>query len=127
QPLNSAGGYQYFSVNLFSGLEKNPFVADNRSADIFFGCKQNVEIYGNFQLPDDMQFDELPKNIKMIMPDTSIVISRMSQVNEQMLQTRIQIEFRKPLYGAEDYPYLQEFYQRLFEILNQQFVVRKKA
>lgn len=127
QSLNSAGGYQYFSTNLLSGIEQNPFVADNRWADVFFGCKQHFEIYGTFQLPEGLQFDELPKNIKMIMPDTSIVVSRQSQVVEKTLQTKVQIEFKKPVYGAEEYPYLQEFYQRLFEILNEQFVVKKQS
>lgn len=127
QPLNAAGDYQYFSLNMLTGLEKNPFVADKRSADIFFGCNQSMEIYGNFMLPEGFQFDVLPKNIKMIMPDTSIVISRLAQVSESVLQTRILIDVKKPVYGAEEYPYLQEFYQRLFEMLNEQFVVRKKS
>lgn len=126
QALNSAGDYKYFSANLLTGLEKNPFLADHRSADVFFGYKKKVEIYGNFILPEDFQFDELPKNIKMIMPDTSIVFSRLSQVYENALQIRISVEFKKPYYATEVYPDLQTFYQRFFEILNEQFVVRKK-
>jgi hypothetical protein len=127
QTLNAAGDYKYFSINLLTGLEKNPFVADNRAADVFFGYNQNFEISGTFTLPDGFQFDELPKNIKMIMPDTSVVISRLSQVYENMLQTRIQIEFKKPVFTAAEYPDLQEFYHRLFDLLNEQFVVRKKS
>ena len=126
ESLNSAGDYRYFSVNLLTGLEKNPFLADDRSADVFFGNNQHYEIYGTFHLPEGYQFDELPKNMKMIMPDTSISIQRISQVHENMLQTRILIDFKKPVFGAAEYPDLQEFYNRLFEILNEQFVVRKK-
>jgi hypothetical protein len=125
--LNTSGDYKYFSVNLLTGLEKNPFVADQRSADVFFGCNQRFEIYGNFFLPEDYQFDELPKNLRMIMPDTSITVLRQSQVYENSLQTRIQIEFKKPMYSPAEYPDLQAFYQRLFEVLNEQFVVRKKT
>jgi hypothetical protein len=127
ESLNSAGDYKYFSVNLLTGLEKNPFVADNRAADVFFGNNQQYEIYGTFHLPEGYQFDELPKNMKMIMPDTSISILRISQVHENMLQTKIQIEFKKPVFEAAEYPDLQEFYQRLYEMLNEQFVVRKKS
>jgi hypothetical protein len=127
QPLNSAGDYKYFSINLLSGLEKNPFVADNRSADVFFGSNQTFEIYGTYRVPEGYQFDELPKNMKFIMPDTSISILRMSQVVGDMLQTKVQVEFKKPVFSVEEYPALQEFYQRLFEILNEQFVVRKKS
>ena len=127
ETLNSAGDYRHFTVNLLTGLEKNPFVADNRSADVFFGYNQNVEIYGSFTVPEGYQFDELPKNMKMIMPDTSITVSRISQVYDNMLQTKIAIEFKKPMYNTDAYGDLQAFYQRLFELLNEQFVVRKKS
>lgn len=127
QTLNTTGDYKYFSANLLTGLEKNPFVAENRSADVFFGYNQNTLIYGSFSAPEGYEFDELPKNIRMIMPDTSIAISRQSQVNGNMLQTKIQIDFKKPIYGVTEYGDLQAFYQRLFEILNEQFVVRKKT
>ncbi|MGZ5222198.1 MAG: hypothetical protein ACXWC7_19080, partial [Chitinophagaceae bacterium] len=126
QPLNAAGEYQYFSTNILTGLEKNPFIADNRFSDVFFGYNQSFAIYGNFNLPEGYEFDALPKNIKMIMPDTSITISRMSQVAGNVLQTRVQLDFKKPYYPATQYAELQDFYHRLFDILNEQFVVRKK-
>ena len=120
------------STNIFRpiflrGLEKNPFLADSRLSDIFFGYNQSVIIIGNYNIPKDFAFDELPKNIKMRLPDTSIVVSRTSQVVNNSLQTRIQLDFKKPIYPVEQYEELQEFYQRLFEILNEQFVVRRKA
>jgi hypothetical protein len=126
EQLNSTGDYSYFSLNMLTGLEKNPFVADERASDIFFGYNQSFMIIGNFMLPEGYEFDVLPKNIKMIMPDTSIMISRISEANGNTLQTRIQLEFKKPVYEAADYPDLHDFYQGLFDILNEQFVIRKK-
>ncbi|HEX2534973.1 MAG TPA: DUF3857 domain-containing protein [Chitinophagaceae bacterium] len=127
QPLNTAGEYSYFSTNMLTGLEKNPFVSDNRFSDIFFGCGQAYTIIGNFTLPEGYEFDELPKDVRMRLPDTSIVISRISQKVENRLQTSVRLEFKQPVYGADQYGELQEFYQRLFEILNEQYVVRKKV
>lgn len=126
QNLNAAGEYQYFSTNILTGLETNPFVSDNRVTDVFFGTNQSYSIYGFFNLPEGYEFDELPKNIKMIMPDTSITISRVAQVSGNSLQTKITLDFKKPFYPATQYSQLQEFYHRLYEILNEQFVVRKK-
>lgn len=127
QPLAAAGDYKYFSVNMLTGLEKNPFVADNRLSDVFFGYNQKVEIFGTFYLPEGYQLDEMPKNVKMIMPDTSVTITRIAQVHDNLLQTKVEVEFKKPVFNVEEYPDLQEFYKRLFDILNEQFVVRKKA
>jgi hypothetical protein len=107
-------------------LEKNPFVADNRSSDVFFGCRQSYKIVGTFTLPEGYELDALPKNIRMILPDTSVSISRMVQVNGNVLQTLVQLDFKKAVYPADQYAELHEFYQRLFDILNEQFVMRKK-
>jgi Domain of Unknown Function with PDB structure (DUF3857) len=126
QPLNSSGDYTYFSCNILSGLEKNPFIADNRSADVFFGTNQSYMIIGNFLLPEGYELETLPKNIRMIMPDTSISIRRSSQVSENNLMTRIELEFKKPFYPASQYEELHEFYKQLFDMLNEQFVIRKK-
>ncbi|MET0635052.1 MAG: DUF3857 domain-containing protein [Chitinophagaceae bacterium] len=127
QDLNSSGEYQYFSANILSGLEKNPFVADNRFSDIFFGTKQSYTILGNFTLPEGYELDAVPKNVRMIMPDTSISISRMSQVNQNVLMTRIQLDFKKPVFPVDQYMELQEFYIQLQQLLNEQFVIRKKV
>ena len=127
EQLNASGNYQYFSVNLFTGLEENPFVADERISDVFFGILQNHSIIGNIMIPDGYEFDELPKNIKMIMPDTSIIASRASRVIDGMLQFRISLEFKKPFYSANEYEGFKEFYKKLFDLLNEQFVIKKKA
>ena len=127
QSLNSSGDYQHFSTNTLSGLEQNPFVADKRFADIFFGSNQSYTINATITIPDGYELESLPKNIKMIMPDTSIVISRASQVaNENLLLSKIQLDFRKAVFTSEEYPDLQEFYKQLYAILNEQFVIRKK-
>ncbi|HET6768495.1 MAG TPA: DUF3857 domain-containing protein [Chitinophagaceae bacterium] len=127
QQLSSSGDYQHFSVNLFTGLEKNLFVADQRISDVFFGMLQNHNLVGYIDIPEDYQFEELPKNIKMIMPDTSIIITRISQANENRLNMRVTLEFKKPFYTAGEYEGFREFYKKLFELLNEQFVIRKKA
>ena len=126
QALIASGDYRHFSTNILSGLEKNPFVADNRFSDVFFGSNQSYMIIGNFTLPDGYEPEELPKNIKMIMPDTSITISRASQFSNNKLLTRIQLDFKKPVFSAEEYPELQEFYKQLYALLNEQYVIRKK-
>ena len=127
QQLNGSGDYQYFSANLFTGLEKNLFVADQRFSDVFFGFRQHHGFIGNIAIPEGYEFEELPKNIKMIMPDTSIAITRMSAVNNNHLTLRIDLDFKKPFYTTDEYEMFREFYKKLFDLLNEQFVVRKKA
>ena len=127
EQLNASGEYQYFSVNLFTGLEKNPFVADERISDVFFGILQKHSVVANINIPEGYGFEELPKNITMIMPDTSIIIKRISQVSSDRLMLRIDLEFKKPYYSANEYEGFKEFYKKLFDLLNEQFVIKKKT
>jgi len=125
-PVNASGDYEYFPLNLFQGLEKNPFIADQRLTDIDFGYKQTFQVVGKIYIPDGYQFDVLPKNIKMIMPDTSIVFTRMMQADSSSIDLRITLNFEKPVYAAGDYPLFKEFYKKLFATLNEQVVIKKK-
>jgi len=125
QPVNSSGNFSYFNVNIFSGLEKNPFIADTRFSDIFFGAQQLYTIESSYTLPPGYSFDALPKNILMRLPDTSIVFKRFSSIHEKKLSVRIDLEFKKPFYTIEEYDAFHEFYKKLFSLLNEQYVYKK--
>ena len=127
QPVTASGEYQYFSLNMFSGLEKNPFIADTRYSDIFFGTNQQYSIVGTFFIPAGCTFETLPKNLRMIMPDTSISISRQVVSKDNTLSIRINLDFKRPFYSVEEYPDFKEFYKQLFALLSEQIVYRKKV
>lgn len=125
--LSSSGDYRYFNINLFSGLDKNPFVTDERVADIDFGYLQEYTLFGNYTIPQDYVFDELPQNISMIMPDTSIIFTRSLQTDDNLLNVKISVEFKRSFYPATNYPEFKEFYKKLFAKLNEQVVIKKKT
>ncbi len=125
--LNNSGNYSYFNVNLFSDLDKNPFVADDRMADIDFGFLQEYTIFGNYTIPQDYVFEELPANFSMIMPDTSIIFTRNIQADENLLNVRMTVEFKRTFYPVSDYPEFAAFYKKLFTKLNEQIVIKKKT
>jgi len=125
--LSSSGNYKYFTVGFFSDLDKNPFMADERIADIDFGVPQDYTLFGNYTIPEDYVFDALPENISMIMPDTSIVFSRSMQADENSLSVKMSVEFKRTSYPAYYYPEIKEFYKKLFAKLNEQIVIKKKG
>lgn len=126
-PLSSSGDYKYFSLNLFQGLEKNPFIADDRKTDIDLNYPKSYMILGKVDIPEGYQFEELPKNIKMIMPDTSIVMERLIQPGDGFINFRITLNFDHSYYPANIYPAFHEFYKQLFSKLNEQIVIKKKT
>lgn len=125
--LNSSGNYRYFSVNLFSDLETNPFIADKRVSDIDFGVTQEYIIFGNYTIPQDYVFDGLPQNISMTTPANDILFTRTSNADGNLLNVRMTIEFKRSFYAAATYPDFREFYKKLIDKLNEQVVIKKKS
>jgi transglutaminase-like putative cysteine protease len=124
--LNGSGNYRYFTVNMFTGLDKNPFIASERATDIDFGCNQEYVIFGNYNIAPEYSFDELPSNVTIIMPDTSIIFSRSVQQTDNILNIRIAVDFKQPFYSANIYPEFAAFYKKMFALLIEQIVIKKK-
>lgn len=125
QNTSNSGGYNYFSANLFSGLEKNIFIDDQRTSDVLFGAKQLNTISAIFTIPEGYSFDALPKSTRMRLPDTSIVFTRFVSAEDRKLSVRLVLEFKRAFYTTEEYDMFHEFYKKLFTMLNEQFVYKK--
>ncbi len=125
--LNGSGQYLFLSPNLFTGLEKNPFVAEHRFTDVDFGYRQSYMVVGTISIPDGFTFETLPKNMRMIMQDTSIVLERLAQADDGRVSFRIGLEFKRPVYYLDEYDDFREFYKKLFATLNEQIVIKKKS
>lgn len=125
--VNSSGNYSYFSINMFGGFGANPFISEQRVADVFFGTNQLHQIITSIRIPEGYAFEELPKNIRMTLEDNSLSISRMLAVQGNVLSSRITLEFKRPFYSPEEYADLKEFYKKMYSLLDEQVVIKKKS
>ena len=60
-------------------------------------------------------------------PDTRIVFKRVSAVSEKVLSLRITVDFKRPIYEVAEYEVFKEFYKKMFNLLNEQFVIKRKS
>lgn len=125
--LNSSGDYRYFSTNLFSDLDKNYFIAENRSSDVDFGVHQDYNLFGNFTIPAGYVFDGLPENISLATPDRGIIFSRTASADGNLLNIRITVEYKRTFYPLDSYAEFREFHKKMFDKLNEQVVIKKKT
>jgi len=119
------GNYIYFSPNLFTSLRNNPFLSDNRTTVIDFGYNSKYTITGVYKLPAGYKVDALPKNINFVMPDKSVVFQRLVIENEGALTVRYIVDFKRSVFFTKEYPELKQFYKQIFEMLNEQIVLKK--
>ncbi len=125
-PLNNSGEYSYFNTNLFNDIETNPFIEENRNADIDFGFQQEYLVYGNYTIPDGYVYETLPENISMSMPGKGIQYSRFMTASGNTLNLKITVDFKQPFYLASSYADFHEFYKKLMNSLSEQIVIKKK-
>ncbi|WDF55327.1 DUF3857 domain-containing protein [Mucilaginibacter sp. KACC 22063] len=122
---SSDGSYIYFAPNLFTALNNNPFLSENRYTDIQFGYINDVSMNGLYKIPAGYKIDALPKSVNMVMPDKSISFKRYVVEQDGTVMIRYSISYEKSTYFKEDYATLHEFYKKLQEMLNEQIVLKK--
>lgn len=123
--VDSRKDHDSFSVNLFEGLKDNPFITDERKTDINFNYKQSYTIQGEISIPDDYVFG-CPENLKLMMPDSSIVLATYFNVDNSNMNFQITLNFKKTYYDVKAYPQLEEFYKKLYTVLNEKIAIKKK-
>ncbi len=126
--LAIAGDYIYLPLNLFFGFEKNPFISDTRFSNVNFGYKRNINTHASITLPPGFEPDALPRPIKIRTPDNDISFSRALEYDKatHSVTCTFSIEFTKSLYDAEEYSLLQQVYKKMFEVLKEPLVLKKK-
>lgn len=125
-PVSTTGNYKLVNLNLFTGLEKNPFISDNRFSDINFGNRQNTVVFQQFEIPTNYKLEEIPKNILLRMPDKSIVMSRMASLSNNILSVELSVKIERPVFAAYEYPMIQEFYKKMYSYLEEPLVLSIK-
>jgi hypothetical protein len=125
-PPTVSGDYKLVNLNLFSGIAKNPFISDIRFTNIDFGCLQAYTLMETIELPAGLKIENLPRNVRMIMPDTSISLYRMLEVNEKTLVVKYSISTTRSVFTADDYESVKDFYKKMAEIMNEQVVLKKE-
>jgi len=124
-PATPDENYIYFSPNLFTRLKNNPLLSEKRSTDIDFEYRNNYIVTGTFKMPPGYKADVLPKNITMLMPDKSISFKRLVFEQDGSIDVKYVIDFKKSWYSKEDYPEIHEFFKKMYEMLNEQIVLKK--
>jgi Domain of Unknown Function with PDB structure (DUF3857)/Transglutaminase-like superfamily len=124
--VNSSGAYHYIPTNLFTGLIKNPFIDDERRTDVEFRYYQAYYLNVNITLPDGFAFEELPPSTQLAMPNKSIECSRTISVTGNKMALQMTLMFNQWEFSAKDYGFLKEFYKKLFNLLEEPVVVKKR-
>lgn len=107
-------------------LESNPFKMEDRKFPVNFGCPLDKMLTYEIELPQGYVVEELPKPAVVTLPDKSAVFRyNIAQLGNKLTVTS-SMQIKKPMYGAEEYQHLKQFYQLMLAKQNEQVVLAKQ-
>jgi hypothetical protein len=125
-PINASGEYRLLNLNMFSGMQSNPFISDIRFTDVNYGCLQDYEMLELITLPEGWEPEGLPRDTRLITPDTSISCARYITFTNNNLNVLFRIEFNRAVFDSGDYSMLKEFFKKMTNMLNEQVILKQK-
>ena len=118
--------YYFLNPQFLTPQRNNPFIADKRNTDIDLICNQQIIISVNLNLPESFEVDHLPKNIIVRAPDSSFYYKRSYSASSGIIHLTQIFEISRAIFFKEDYAGLKEFFSRMYTLMNEEVVLKKK-
>jgi len=118
--------YIFINPNLFTGFRTNPFLSEKRKSTIDFGNLNLYSIKGLYKCPTGYKTESIPKPVSLSMPDNSISFKRIVSEEDGSILVNYSISFKKAIFTTDEYPGIRDFYKKMFEMLNEQIVLKKE-
>jgi hypothetical protein len=117
--------YIYLNPNIFTSIKTNPFLSENRMTDIDFGYRQGYYINSVYKIPAGFKVDALPKSVTLVMPDKSFSFKRIVMEQDGNIVIGYKLTYNVQEYSKDYYPDFHEFFKKMYELLNEQIVLKK--
>ena len=130
QPADDAteGATLYLSPLTHFSTEQNPFRHGERLFPVDFGSAQDKTLMVTLTLPAGYELAELPKPAIIDLPDNGgRYLYSVAAPVPGTVQLTSRLSLRKPVYAAEEYTHLREFYRLMLEKQAEKLVIKKKA
>jgi hypothetical protein len=125
---NATADLLYLSPLREFGTEQNPFRHDDRLFPVDFGAPQDETTMVTLTLPAGYELAEMPKPTIVDLPEGGgRFICTVTAGAPGVVQLMSRMSLRKPVYAAEEYAQLREFYRLMLEKQNERLIIKKKA
>lgn len=122
----TGNGILYFNPFLTDRYETNPFKSNERLYPVDLGAAIESSYFISVELPEKYKVDELPSNMALSLPQNGgKCLLNVNQVGNKVTLTSI-LSLNKPIYTSEEYHNLKEFFARVVQMQQSQFVFKTK-
>lgn len=115
-----------FNPFIFNQITTNPFKLNSRSYPVDWGMPSEDRFILNMKLPEGYVIENPPQNMTAALPNQGgmFIVAYNELANSFSLSHVTQ--FKKSIYGSEEYPYLKELYNKIILSEKSEMVFKKK-
>lgn len=123
--ITKAGNMLYLKPMLSEGQKQNLLKAKERLYPVDFVYPREETLMATYELPKDYSIMEIPKNTSLTLPEGAGKFTYVTVVKENKLTLTSRVQFHKAVYYADEYPFLQEFFDKIVAKHQEQIVLKK--
>jgi hypothetical protein len=123
--VDASGDMIYIPSVVSSEKETNPFASDTRLYPVDFGVPISERNILNIAIPDGYNVEELPKEIKLVLPDNAASFVYLARKNGTIIQISSTLKITRTSYQPSEYVLLKEFYKNVIAKYGEQIVLKK--
>jgi hypothetical protein len=123
--VEDAGNLIYFTPMLYERTKDNPFNLEDRKFPVDFAYPFQELFKSVIEFPEKYVLDKLPKSEAFALPNNDGAFSIYYIVEGNKIAIRSKISINKPVFSAEEYYTLKEFYKNIVRKQAEQIVFKK--
>ena len=110
---------------LFDKFTENPFKAEQRVYPVDFTTSIEKTQILNLEIPDGYAIEELPKNVKMTLPENTASFQMLSTSAENKIQVLFKLQINKSVFYQAEYTGLKAFFDELVKKQSEMIIIKK--
>jgi hypothetical protein len=123
--VTKANNQLFINPFLFDKYTENPFKAEQRVYPVDFTTPIEKTQLFTLELPTGYSMEQLPKNIKMTLPDNAASFQMMSSMQENKVQVLFKLFVNKPVFYQPEYVNLKTFFDELVKKQSEMLIIKK--
>lgn len=123
---NNTNEFYFINPMFFFQKSKNPFFARKRLTDIDMGSNQLIISSLQIDTKGLFEVDDLPKSTVLITPDSSFIFKTEYNFNAGKVFVTESLQSKKAIFSKDEYPVLQEFFKRMYALMEKEIVLKRK-
>jgi hypothetical protein len=123
----TAGDLIYIKPALKTDFDENPFKQPKREYPVDFSHPFKDQFILNLTIPDGYAVEEMPKPIRVNLPENGGSFQYISTVNGSVIQLVVKIQLDQLHFESEEYQSVKEFFNQIATKSAEQIVLKKKT